>query len=340
MRGAGAVPTSVTLVQLGPPEPALRAGIHHLEPQGPHVLHHLLKGLQQGCVQPGLKDGRGGLGDLRRDGVALLHPVLEAAIQHGDLLVPESPEHPPGAGSVEGAQVVPVIHHDVGVVADPQAPHVVGEVGLAGQHEVVRGGLVPALLDVEEGRPRDVPLLEFLPGVSLLRRVPRSIQDPQARPHPPGPQSLGEPFGADQRPAEHLRRHLGGRRPRRGAARGTTHTHTHTKWRRRRREEGDANREVPPEEAVQGRAAPPGTGPLGGLRLPRRRPWLAGTEGGCCSAEAQHGGTGLPRSFTPLLRGGGPAAGTGGVLVVVVVVAAVGVQLVLRGGQDARSGLF
>ncbi|KFP46380.1 hypothetical protein N323_10945, partial [Cathartes aura] len=123
----------------------------------------------QGCVQFGLKDGRGGLADLRRDRVALLHPVLEPAIQHGDLLVPEGPEHPPGAGGVEGAQLVPVVHHHVGVIADPQAPHVVGEVGLAGQHEVVGGGHVPALLDVEEGRPGNVPLLELLPGISLLR---------------------------------------------------------------------------------------------------------------------------------------------------------------------------
>ncbi|KFR08861.1 hypothetical protein Y956_01177, partial [Nipponia nippon] len=119
-------------------------------------------------VQLGLKDSRGGLADLCRDGVALFHPVLEATIQHGDLLVPEGPEHPPGAGGIEGAQLVPVVHHHVGVVADPQAPHVVSEVGLAGQHEVVRGGLVPALLDVEEGRPGDVPLLELLPSVPLL----------------------------------------------------------------------------------------------------------------------------------------------------------------------------
>ncbi|KFQ88442.1 hypothetical protein N337_03722, partial [Phoenicopterus ruber ruber] len=101
-----------------------------------------------------------GLAALRRDGGALLPPVLEAAIQHGDLLVPKGPEHPPGAGGIIGAQLVPVVHHHVGVVADPQAPHVVGEVGLAGQHEVVGGGLVPALLDVKEGRPGDVPLLE------------------------------------------------------------------------------------------------------------------------------------------------------------------------------------
>ncbi|KFQ57308.1 hypothetical protein N334_00941, partial [Pelecanus crispus] len=97
------------------------------------------------------------------------HPVLEAAVQHGDLLVPKGPEHPPGTGGVEGAQLVPVVHHHVGVVADPQAPHVVSKVGLAGQHELIGGGLVPALLDVEEGCPGDVPLLELLPGVSLLR---------------------------------------------------------------------------------------------------------------------------------------------------------------------------
>ncbi|KFV08638.1 hypothetical protein N340_03825, partial [Tauraco erythrolophus] len=130
----------------------------------------------QGRVQLGLKDSRTGLADLCRDGVTLLHPVLEAAIQHRDLLVPKGPEHPPGAGGVEGAQLVPVVHHHVGVVADSQAPHVVGKVGLAGQHEVVGGGLVPALLDVKEGRPGDVPLLELLPGVSLLRGVPRGIQ--------------------------------------------------------------------------------------------------------------------------------------------------------------------
>ncbi|KFQ17688.1 hypothetical protein N331_10996, partial [Merops nubicus] len=122
----------------------------------------------QGPVQPGLKDGRGGLAELCRDRVTLLHPVLEAAVQHGDLLVPKGSEHPPGAGGVEGAQLVPVVHHHVGVVADPQAPHIVGKVGLAGQHEVVRGGLVPALLYVKEGCPRDVPLLELLPGVPLL----------------------------------------------------------------------------------------------------------------------------------------------------------------------------
>ncbi|KFM02125.1 hypothetical protein AS27_07833, partial [Aptenodytes forsteri] len=79
----------------------------------------------QGRVQLGLKDSRGGLADLCCDGVALLHPVVEAAVQHGDLLVPEGPEHPPGAGGVEGAQLVPVIHHHVGVIADPHAPHVV-----------------------------------------------------------------------------------------------------------------------------------------------------------------------------------------------------------------------
>ncbi|KGL90740.1 hypothetical protein N301_10211, partial [Charadrius vociferus] len=107
---------------------------------------------------------------------ALLHPVLEAAVQDGDLLVPEGPEHPPGAGGVEGAQLVPVVHHHVGVIADPQASHVVGKVGLAGQHEVVRGDWSPALLNVEEGRPGDVPLLELLPGVSLLRRVPGGVQ--------------------------------------------------------------------------------------------------------------------------------------------------------------------
>ncbi|KFQ31834.1 hypothetical protein N332_00746, partial [Mesitornis unicolor] len=133
----------------------------------------------QGCVQPGLKRARGGLADLRRDRVALLHPVLEATVQHRDLLVSKGPEHPPGTGSIEGAQRIPVVHHHMGVIADPQAPHVVGEVGLAGQHEVVGGGLVPALLDVEEGRPGDVPLLELLPGVSLLRRVPGGIQHSQ-----------------------------------------------------------------------------------------------------------------------------------------------------------------
>ncbi|KFP78751.1 hypothetical protein N310_12191, partial [Acanthisitta chloris] len=82
----------------------------------------------QGRVQPGLKDGRGGLADLRCDGVSLLHPVLEAAVQHRHLLVPEGAEHPPGAGGVEGAQVVPVVHHHVGVIAHPQPPHVVGKV--------------------------------------------------------------------------------------------------------------------------------------------------------------------------------------------------------------------
>ncbi|KFO61250.1 hypothetical protein N302_12676, partial [Corvus brachyrhynchos] len=133
----------------------------------------------QGLVQPGLKDSRGGLGDLRRDGVPLLQPVLEATVQHRDLLVPKGPEHPPGAGGVEGAHLVPVVHHHVGVIADPQPPHVVSEVGLAGQHEVVRGGLVPALLDVEERRAGDVPLLELLPGVSLLGGVPGGVQHPQ-----------------------------------------------------------------------------------------------------------------------------------------------------------------
>ncbi|KFP41567.1 hypothetical protein N324_01766, partial [Chlamydotis macqueenii] len=111
--------------------------------------------------QLGLEDSRTGLADLRRDGVALLHPILEATIQHRDLLVPEGPEHPPGTGGIEGAQLIPIVHHHMGVVADPQAPHVVGEVGLTGQHEVVGGGLVPALLDVKEGRPGDMPLLEL-----------------------------------------------------------------------------------------------------------------------------------------------------------------------------------
>ncbi|KFO07168.1 hypothetical protein N312_12911, partial [Balearica regulorum gibbericeps] len=106
-----------------------------------------------------------GLGDLCCDGVALLHPVLEAAVQHRDLLVSEGPEHPPCTGGIEGAQLIPIIHHHVGVVADPQAPHIVSKVGLAGQHEVVGGGLVPALLDVKERRPGDVPLLELLPGI-------------------------------------------------------------------------------------------------------------------------------------------------------------------------------
>ncbi|KFV68918.1 hypothetical protein N307_05147, partial [Dryobates pubescens] len=133
----------------------------------------------QGPVQPGFKHSRGGLADLRRDGVALLHPVLEAAVQHRHLLVPKGPEHPPGAGGVEGPQRIPVVHHHVGVIADPQAPHVISEVGLAGQHEVIGGGLVPALLDVEEGCPGDVPLLELLPRVSLLRGVPGGIQYPQ-----------------------------------------------------------------------------------------------------------------------------------------------------------------
>ncbi|KFQ11120.1 hypothetical protein N330_13849, partial [Leptosomus discolor] len=133
----------------------------------------------QGRVQFGLKDSRGGLADLRCDGVAFLHPVLEAAVQHRDLLVPKGPEHPPGAGCIEGAQFIPVVDNHVGVVADTQAPHVVGKVGLAGQHEVIGGGLVPALLDVEEGCPGDVPLLELLPGVSLLRWVPGGIQYPQ-----------------------------------------------------------------------------------------------------------------------------------------------------------------
>ncbi|KFP63356.1 hypothetical protein N322_08562, partial [Cariama cristata] len=93
----------------------------------------------QGCVQLGLKDSRGRLADLRRDGVALLHPVLEAAIQHRDLLVPKDPEHPPGTGGIEGAQLVPIVHHHMGVIADTQAPHIVGELGLAGQHNVVGG---------------------------------------------------------------------------------------------------------------------------------------------------------------------------------------------------------
>ncbi|KFO86683.1 hypothetical protein N320_05723, partial [Buceros rhinoceros silvestris] len=138
----------------------------------------------QGPVQPGLKDGWGGLADLCRDRVALLHPVLDPpslkpAVQHRDLFVPEGPEHPPGAGGVEGAQLVPVVHHHMGVVADPQASHVVGKVGLTGQHEVIRGGQVSALLDVEEGRPGNVPLLELLPGISVLWRVPGGVQHPQ-----------------------------------------------------------------------------------------------------------------------------------------------------------------
>ncbi|KFQ64628.1 hypothetical protein N335_05180, partial [Phaethon lepturus] len=128
-----------------------------------------------GHVQLGLKDSWGRLADLCRNGVALLHPVLEAAIQHGDLLVPKGPEHPPGTGGVEGAQLIPIVHHHMGVVADPQVPHIISEVGLAGQHEVVGGGLVPALFDVKEGRTRDMPLLELLPGVSLLWRVPGGI---------------------------------------------------------------------------------------------------------------------------------------------------------------------
>ncbi|KFP33103.1 hypothetical protein N325_04278, partial [Colius striatus] len=101
------------------------------------------------------------------------------AVQHRHVLVPEGAEHPPRSRGVEGAQLVPVVHHHVRVVADAQPPHVVGKVGLAGQHEVVRGGLVPALLDVEERRAGDVPLLELLPGVSLLRRIPGGVQHPQ-----------------------------------------------------------------------------------------------------------------------------------------------------------------
>ncbi|KFO95934.1 hypothetical protein N300_11509, partial [Calypte anna] len=94
-------------------------------------------------VQPGLKGSRGGLADLCRNRVAFLHPVLEAAVQHRDLLVPENTEHPPGTGGVEGAQLIPVVHHHMSVIADPQAPHVLGELGRAGQHEVVGGGPVP-----------------------------------------------------------------------------------------------------------------------------------------------------------------------------------------------------
>ncbi|KFV86147.1 hypothetical protein N308_09961, partial [Struthio camelus australis] len=133
----------------------------------------------QGFVQRGLEDRRCRLADLCRHGVALPPPFLEAAVQHRDLSVPEDPKHPPGTGGVEGAQLVPVVHHHVGVVADPQVPHVVGEVGLAGQHEVIGGRLVPALLNVKKRCSGDVALPELLPGVSLLRGVPRGIQHPQ-----------------------------------------------------------------------------------------------------------------------------------------------------------------
>ncbi|KGL83776.1 hypothetical protein N309_04765, partial [Tinamus guttatus] len=133
----------------------------------------------QGSVQRGLEDGRRRRAHICCHGVTLLHPVPEATVQHRDLFVPEDAEHPPGTGRVEGAQLVPVVYHHVGVVADAQVPHIVGEVGLAGQHEVVRGRLVPALLNVKKRGSGDVPLPELLPGVPLLRRVPRGIQRPQ-----------------------------------------------------------------------------------------------------------------------------------------------------------------
>ncbi|KFO81678.1 hypothetical protein N303_09873, partial [Cuculus canorus] len=133
----------------------------------------------QDRVQLGLKSGWSGLADLGRDGVPFLHPVLEATVQHRDLLVPKHPEHPPGTGGIEGTQLVPVVHHHVGVIPHAEASHVVGEVGFTGQHEVVGGGLVPTLLDIEEGRPGDVALPELLPGIPLLWRVPRRVQNPQ-----------------------------------------------------------------------------------------------------------------------------------------------------------------
>ncbi|KFQ39446.1 hypothetical protein N332_03381, partial [Mesitornis unicolor] len=133
-----------------------------------------------GLVQGGVELRGSYLAFLRGQHIPLSLPVLQAAIQKGDGFMSKSPEHPPHPWRREETLVAAIIHHNMGVIPHSQLPHILSKVRSLGQHVIVRGSTVAALVDVKENRTRDMALLKFPLRVTLhLRQIPGCIHDSQ-----------------------------------------------------------------------------------------------------------------------------------------------------------------
>ncbi len=126
-------------------------------------------------------------------GAVFLLPNRQATIQHGDTLLAEDAEHPPGARGGEDALLI-VNHHLVGV-ADAQGRDHAGEAA-GGRHHVRQIGFkIRHLLDIEEARAGNMGGAVHGVGVLRLgRHVEAGIQYTQPRCAEP----FGEPVGGDQ----------------------------------------------------------------------------------------------------------------------------------------------
>jgi hypothetical protein len=95
-------------------------------------------------------------------------PFRKAAVQHGDIVMAEDAEHPPGARGREKPRGF--IDNDFLAIADPELLHARGEF-LGSRQHVGQGGLaIGDVVDVEELCSRDAFGQEFGLGVALRRR--------------------------------------------------------------------------------------------------------------------------------------------------------------------------
>ena len=123
---------------------------------------------------------------------AFRHPLLQAAVEHGDVLVPHGAERPPGARRREHAERV--VDDDAHAVADAHLLHARGELDGGREHVRQRRLLVREVVDVEEQGAGNVAREVFGLGVTIGgRQVPACVEHDQIR----GIEMRGEPIGID-----------------------------------------------------------------------------------------------------------------------------------------------